>query len=124
MQTFKTKWFQRWAVRERLSDAALLVATDEIARGLVEANLGGNVIKKRVPLPGHGKRGGLRTLVAFRLDDKAFFIYGFAKNERANIGQKELKALKLLAGELLRLDPGALRKAIDAGELIEVTGDG
>lgn len=124
MKTYKTKWFQRWAVKEGLGDQALLSVTDEIAKGLFEADLGGQVIKKRVALPGHGKRGSVRTLVAFRADDKAFFIYGFAKNERANIGLKELKALKLLAAELLAYGPAALLKALRAGELIEVSDNG
>ena len=124
MRAFKTRWFQRWAAKEGLSDEALWTAVEEMVNGLIEANLGGHVVKKRIALPGHGKRGSLRTLVAFQLDEKAFFIYGFAKNERANISQKELKALKLLAAELLSYSPAALLKAMQAGELIEVHDDG
>ena len=123
MQVFKTKWFAKWAAGQRLSDEALILAVAEIGHGLVDAELGGHVIKKRVALPGQGKRGA-RTLVAFRRDDKAFFIYGFAKNERTNIGVKELKALKLLAREVLSYTHAALTKAIGAGELIEVENDG
>ena len=89
-------------------------------QGLVDANLGGHVVKKRVALPGRGKRGSTRTLVAFKQRDKAFFIYGYAKNERANIGDKELRALKLLAKELLSYSASALAKARRAGELIEI----
>ncbi len=96
----------------------------EMEQGLVDAELGGQVVKKRVALPGKGKRGSTRTLVAFRQDGKAFFIYGFAKNERANISDKELRALKLLARELLSCTKPALVKAVKAGELIEVEDDG
>ncbi len=124
MQVFKTKWFQKWAAKEGLGDEALLSAINEMANGLIDADLGGHVVKKRVALPGRGKRGSLRTLVAFKLEDKVFFIYGFAKNERANINQKELKALKLLAEQLLSYTPAALAKAAKAGELIEVVNDG
>jgi len=92
--------------------------------GLIDARLGGHVIKKRVALPGRGKRGGSRTLVVYQQADKAFFVYGFAKNERANISDKELKALKLLAAELLGYTKPVLVKAIKAGELIEVYEDG
>ena len=92
--------------------------------GLIDARLGGHVVKKRVALPGRGKRGGSRTLVVYQQADKAFFVYGFAKNERANISNKELKALKLLATELLSYTKQALVKAIKAGELIEVYEDG
>jgi hypothetical protein len=81
-------------------------------------------IKKRVALPGHGKRGSLRTLVAFKADDKAFFIYGFAKNERDNISQNELKALRLLATELLGYGSALLTKTIAADEIVEVNNDG
>lgn len=124
MRTFKTKWFQRWASKEDLSDDALRRTVVEMVAGLVDADLGGHVLKKRVALPGRGKRGSLRTLVAFKADDKAFFIYGFAKNERDNVNQTELKALRLLATELLSYSPAQLTKAITAGELVEVSDNG
>ncbi|MBI5040137.1 MAG: type II toxin-antitoxin system RelE/ParE family toxin [Gammaproteobacteria bacterium] len=123
MRIFKTKWFQRWASKEYLDDDALRRTVAEMVAGLVDADLGGHVIKKRVALPGHGKRGSLRTLVAFKADDKAFFIYGFAKNERENVSQKELQALRLLASELLGYAPAALAMAIEAGEIVEVSDD-
>ena len=82
------------------------------------------VLEKRVALPGRGKRGGTRTLVVYRHANLAFLVYGFAKNERANISDKELKALTLLATQLLGYTPPALTKAIKTGELIEVTKDG
>ncbi len=107
MRVFKNKWFHKWAVKE----------------GLIDAELGGHVVKKRVALPGRGKRGGARTLLVYQQGNKAFFVYGFAKNERANISGKELKALKLLATELLGYTNPALIKAINAGELIEVNED-
>ncbi len=101
MRVFKNKWFQKWATKEGLSDEALQVAVEEMEDGLIDAELGGHVTKKRVALPGRGKRGGSRTLVVYQQGNKAFFVYGFAKNERANINAKQLKALKLLATQLL-----------------------
>ena len=89
-------------------------------KGLIDAKLGGQVVKKRVGLPGRGKRGSTRTLVAFRQGNKAFFIYGFAKKERANISDKELRALKMLAKELMSYTTATLTKATKAGELIEI----
>ncbi len=124
MRVFKNKWFQKWAAKEGLNDEALRAAVEEMENGLIDAELGGHVIKKRVALPGRGKRGGSRTLVVYQQADKAFFVYGFAKNERANISDKELKALKLLATQLLGYTNPALVKAIEAGELIEVINDG
>ena len=120
MQAFKIKAFAKWASHEGLDDDALASAVVEMEQGLIDARLGGRVVKKRVALSGRGKRGSTRTLVAFKQSDKAFFIYGFAKNERANVSDKELRALKLLAKELLNYAAPALAKATKAGELIEI----
>ena len=124
MQVFVTKWFQRWAASEALADDALLVAVEEIRQGLIDADLGGHVVKKRIGTRGRGKSASVRTLLAIQLGEKAFFIHGFSKNERSNINQKELKALKLLASELLGYTNTALGKAMKAGELIEVNING
>ena len=105
---------------EGLDDEALASAVVEMDQGLIDARLGGKVVKKRVALPGRGKRGGTTTLVALKQGEKAFFVYGFAKNERANISDKELKALKLLAKELLSYSAATLAKATEASELIEI----
>jgi hypothetical protein len=69
-----------WASNEGLDDVALESAVEEMERGLIDARLGGEVVKKRVAMPGRGKRGGVQTLVAFRQGDKAFFVFGFADN--------------------------------------------
>lgn len=95
-------------------------AVGEMENGLIDADLGGHVVKKRVALPGRGKSGGARTLLAWRLGDRAFFVYGFAKNERDNIDDKELKALKQLAAIQLALSATQLEHALAAGTLIEV----
>jgi len=116
---YKNKEFHRWAKKENLSDALLLAALDEMERGLVEADLGGNVFKKRVSL-GQGKSGGARTLLAYKKDDRAFFIFGFAKNTRANIKENELRSLKLYAKLLLGYNKKELTKAIKEKVLIRV----
>jgi hypothetical protein len=120
MRIFQTKWFANWADKEGLSTQVLFEAVAEISRGLVDANLGGHVVKKRVALGGRGKSGGVRTLLAFKLNDKAFFLYGFAKNQQSNITDKELKALKLLATKLLAYDSRELAIAVKAQELYEI----
>ena len=126
MKAFKTKAFAKWANSEGLDDVALASAVEEMERGLIDARLGGDVVKKRVALPGRGKRGSARVLLASRRGDRAFFIFGFAKNERANVSRDELKALKLLAKELLSYPLTSLSLAVRSGELIEieVTDDG
>ena len=120
LRVFKTKWFARWADSEGVLKAALLNAVREMSQGLIDANLGGHVFKKRVGINGRGKRGGLRTLLAFRTDERAFFVFGFAKTERANVSGTGLVALKLLASQLLGYDARTLVQALHAGELIEV----
>jgi len=117
---FQTKWFARWAAKEGLSEQALRNAVSEMEQGLIDAHLGGHVVKKRVGFGGRGKSGGMRTILAFQVKGKAFFLYGFAKNQRDNISDKELQGLKLLAANLLAYDRKALDRAIKAQELIEV----
>jgi len=123
MQIFKNKAFSRWALKEGLRDDVLLAAVDEMERGLIDADLGGHVVKKRVAVTGKGKSGGVRTLLAYRLGDKAFFVYGFAKNVKANINDKELRALKLYADILLNYGKSELNKAVKSGALIEVSNE-
>lgn len=123
MRIFKNKAFNKWADKEGLGDNALRTAVAEIERGLIDADLGGHVVKKRVAIDGRGKSGGVRTLLAYRVGDKAFFVYGFAKNSRANISNDELKALKNLAKELLAYTDQRLTTLIEKKVLIEVVND-
>ena len=123
MQVYKSKWFGKWAEKEELTDQDLSIAVKEMANGLIDADLGGYVMKKRVALQGQGKSGGARTLLAFKLADKAFFMYGFAKNQRDNISAKELKVLKVMAKQVLGYTSAQLSAAVNAGEFIEVKRD-
>ena len=120
MLIFKTKWFHKWAVREGISDRSLEKSITEINQGLIDANLGGNVYKKRIGLHGRSKSSSIRALLAFNEGERAFFIYGFAKNELGNINEHELKALKTYARELLGYSNVALEKAIKTKILIKV----
>lgn len=120
MRIFKNKVFFQWAKHEKLKDAALVKAVEEMENGLWEASLGGGIYKKRIPIPGQGKRSSLRTIVAYKTDNIAIFVYGFAKNNKANISEKEQKALKLLAKLYLGYSGKELEKAIKIGEFIEV----
>lgn len=117
---FKTKNFTRWASKEGLTDGAIRAAVSEVETGLVDAQLGGHLVKKRVPILGRGKRGGLRTILAIKSGSNAFFVYGFAKNARSNISSEELKALRLLAEELLSYEQESLQAAVLKGALVEV----
>jgi len=119
-RVFKTRNFSRWMRKTELSNAALCKAVEEMERGLVDADLGGNVLKKRVALPRRGKSGSVRTLVATRRNDVWFFVHGFEKKERANITAEELEGLQELAQQLLARTSVELDAAVRDGSLEEV----
>lgn len=120
MKAFKNAEFHTWAEKLNITDKLLSEAIKEISLGGYEANLGGNVYKKRIPLGNKGKSAGTRTILAFKINDKAFFIYGFAKNKKDNIDEKELKALKKLAKIYLSLTDEELARTVLRGELIKI----
>ena len=124
MRIFKTKWLHRWARKEGLSDESLRTAVEEVRLGLIDADLGGHVFKKRVALPGRGKSGSLRTMLVFKRDHDVFFVYGFAKKARSTISASELRALQRLAGELLSYSETQINRALKAKELMEVRTNG
>lgn len=115
-----TRYFSRWWRKTELTQAALCLAVAEMERGLIDAELGGGVVKKRVALPGRGKSGGARVLLATNRSNRWFFLFGFEKNERANISPSELQALKAIADDLLRLTSGELDRQVARGALKEI----
>ncbi len=117
---FKTKWLARFARRERITDAGLREAIERAERGLVDADLGGGLIKQRVAREGQGRSGGYRMLVAYRAQGRAVFLYGFAKSEQDNIEPDELLSLREIAGAWLAADAEWIAAAIEAKELQEV----
>ena len=122
-RVFKTRYFSRWFRRIGLSDVALCHVVKEMEQGLIDANLGRGVVKKRLALPGRGKRGGARTLVATNKDDRWFFLFGFEKNERANITTEELEGLREITRQLLGMTSEQLDEAVRDGYLQEICND-
>jgi hypothetical protein len=122
-RVFKTRHFSRWMRKTELTDSTLCAAVAEMIQGLIDADLGGGVVKKRVGLAGRGKRGGARTLVATNKGNRWFFVFGFEKNERANIPDDELEALQELASHLLARTGRQLDEAIQDGTLQEICDD-
>jgi hypothetical protein len=120
---FKTRHFQRWMGKTDLTDQSLSNAISEMTHGLIDAHLGGSIVKKRVAVAGRGKRGGARTIVATNFGNHWFFLYGFEKNARANITDNELDALKEIATDLLALNDDALTYAVAQGKLLEIYHD-
>ena len=120
MVIYKGAAFSDWSLKCGISDDALVLAVKEMDCGAYEANLGGSVYKKRISIGNKGKSGGARTVVAFLVNKKAFFIYGFAKNKLENIDEKELRALKKLAKVYLHLTENELGKTVQQGNVIKV----
>ncbi|MBI1995858.1 MAG: type II toxin-antitoxin system RelE/ParE family toxin [Deltaproteobacteria bacterium] len=120
MSIYKTRSFARWMKREGLADRDLCDAVVEMQKGLIDARLGGGLIKKRVARSGHGKRGGYRVILASNLGDRWVFMFGFAKNERDNVDDEELRLMKRLASAFLEMDDRMLRQALTSGEILEI----
>ena len=119
-RVFKTRHFSRWMRKTELTDSSLCLAVVEMIQGLIDADLGGGVIKKRVGLAGRGKRGGARTLVATNRGNRWFFLFGFEKNDRANISAEEKEALQSIARDLLAGTTRELDAQVDDGTLQEI----
>jgi hypothetical protein len=122
-RVFKTRHFHRWLRKTELSDAALCTAISEMANGLIDADLGGGILKKRIGLAGRGKRGGARTLVATHQSNCWFFVYGFEKNEKSNSAADELGALQDIAVQLLAMTGSQLDLSAIDGALLEICHD-
>ena len=120
MRSFKTKAFARRARQEGISDEQLLGAVERAARGLIDAELGGGLIKQRIARRGQGRSGGYRTIIAWRAKNRSIFVYAFAKSMRDNISDAELADLKDLAALYLGYSSKEIDRAVAAGELFEV----
>jgi hypothetical protein len=123
-RVFKNKTFARFARRNEISDVDLCTAVHDAKRGLIDADLGGGIIKQRIPRSGSGKSGGFRAVVVFRIGTLAIFVHRFAKNDLANIASSELAALKKLASEMLAYCAQDLKQAVASGTLLEVKCNG
>ncbi len=97
MRVFKAKWLARFTRRERITDESLSEAIERAERGLIDADLGGGLIKQRVARRGQGRSGGFRLIVAYRARGRAVFLYGFAKSELDNIDSDQLSELRTIA---------------------------
>lgn len=120
---YKNRWSAKFAIRKGISDAALVAAIDQANRGLVDADLGGGLIKQRVAREGGGKSGGYRTLVFFRHEERAIFAFGFAKSDKANLSAVELQTYKQAAKIVLALTQAQIDTEVREGRLFEVNDD-
>ncbi len=107
-------------MKNEISDKRLLIAAQEIANDIYEANYGGGIIKKRVANKGRGKSGSTRTIVAFKKGKNCYFIFGFEKNMKDNISTNEERALKIFAKSLFAYSDKEIAGLLDSGSLLEV----
>jgi hypothetical protein len=120
MRIFKSKWFARFAHKNRIDESALKSAVAEIDAGNFDADLGGFVYKQRVARKGQGKSGGYRTIVLFKRGERAFFVYGFAKKDMDNREEDDEKYYKRFAKTYMGYSEVEIENAVDAGEFIEI----
>ena len=120
MRIFKNTWFARFADKEGIPDSELKEAVNRLEAGQADADLGGGVYKIRVARSGAGKSGGYRVIVFFKSEERTFFTYGFAKSDRSNISEKELKNLKKQSGSLFSMTDAQINTALRERVLIEI----
>ncbi|QFT56480.1 type II toxin-antitoxin system RelE/ParE family toxin [Microbulbifer sp. THAF38] len=120
---FMTMDFRETAIAEGISPDSLRKAGKRLEQGSFDAHIGKNVYKQRVPANGRGKRGGARTIVAFRSQsgDKVFFLYGYSKKRQDNIDDDDVKTLEILAARLLNASDEVIAARLNEGYLVEVT---
>jgi hypothetical protein len=123
MRIFKTKGLARFARREGIDDQSLRAAIERAEKGLIDADLGGGLIKQRFARPGRGRSGGYHMIVGYRVKDRAIFLFGFAKNERENIEDNELLSLREIAERWLAADAARIQKELELGNLQEIDHD-
>ena len=123
MRKLSTKWFKKWAQKAGLKNENMLEAIDNLENCLSTSNLGSNLYKVRVNRPHSGKSSGFRTIIVYKANDKAIFLYGFGKNEKDNISQTELHYFKKLGKDLITLSTDQLEKSIENKILFDLEVD-
>ncbi|GEO39393.1 hypothetical protein SAE02_35410 [Skermanella aerolata] len=120
IRVLKDLGFHDWARDEGVTDGVLCAAAAEIENGLVDARLGGFLIKKRVAAPGRGKRGGYRTIAAHRQGNRWVFLHGFCKNEKDNITKKEKLGLQMIGDQYMKFSDAVLTRQVSENLIVEI----
>lgn len=120
VRIFKSKWFNKFARKERISDAKLSELVQSAEAGKIDADYGDGVIKQRIARPNEGKSGGYRAIILFKQGERSFFVYGFAKNEMDNIDESDERDFKELAKVLLEASDEDLETLLSDGKYIEI----
>ncbi|MFN3233836.1 MAG: type II toxin-antitoxin system RelE/ParE family toxin [Gammaproteobacteria bacterium] len=120
MRILATKSFAKWLKKQKVTITALQEAANEVVHDKYDADLGGHILKKRLGFQGRGKRGGLRTILFYKQNNRLIFLYGFKKNEKANISNTELEAFKVFGKILKNMTDSEVVTAIKLKNFVEL----
>ena len=120
MRKLSTKWFKKWSKKANLSNQNMLEAIKNLETGLSTADLGNHLYKVRIKRAHSGKSSGFRSIILYMAKDRAIFLYGFGKNEKANINKVELRYFKKLGNDLLALTCDQLKQSIEQKKLFDL----
>ncbi|MEL6709508.1 MAG: type II toxin-antitoxin system RelE/ParE family toxin [Pseudomonadota bacterium] len=120
---YANRWFAKFAAKEKISDATLADAVVRAENGLIDADLGSGLIKQRIARLGRGKSGGYRSILIFRSEERAIFVFAFAKSAKANLSRSELKVYRKAASIILELSDAQIETEVEVGRLVEVNDD-
>jgi hypothetical protein len=122
VRIFKDPWFARFASKEGIQDSDLKeIVNTVLVAGQADADLGGGVYKVRIARPGEGKAGGYRVIVFYKIKERTFFRYGFAKSERDNISKGDLNIMKKQAKKYFAQTDEQINMQVANGRLLEIT---
>lgn len=112
-RVFKTAWFSKAARKALIPDDELCLAIQQVMLGQAD-DLGGGVYKKRL-----GKNL-YRSIIVAKGGRYWVFAYLFAKQDRANIKDDELKAFRKLADLYAVKGDREIESDLRTGELMEI----
>lgn len=117
---FKTKAFEKFARKAQISDEILLEAIYRANQGLIDADLGHFIIKQRIATNGRGRSGSYRMIIFYPINNRSYFVAGFAKNQQENLSAAEFIALKALSKIYQQLTDDELNLLLQNNKLIEI----
>lgn len=112
-RTYKSAWFAKAARKASITDHELCDAIAQVNLGQSD-DLGGGVFKKRLNKNEH------RAIILSKAHGFWIYEYVFAKNERDNINEAELKAFRLLVKSYAALTAKQIEALLSEKDWIEI----
>lgn len=120
LAVFKTKPSARFARKARISEQQLWDAAVAAGEGLVDADLGGGVVKQRIARAGQGKSVGSRTILCVRRGRRAVYVFGFEKKDLSNITEDDLLSFREFAKVVLAAADDEVERWVREGALLRI----